>query len=205
MTLGAVLLAGGESRRMGRDKATLVIDGMALWQRQLGILRELTPMLFVSARERPAWLPVDAHFIADVPPARGPLGGLAATLAAARGTHLLALAVDMPAMSAAHLASLWGAALPGCGVLPWLGDHAEPLPAIYPVEARSIAAGLIESGDVSLSTFTETLLAAGRMTKYIISGRDARLYANLNLPGDCQAYIGNSEGQAGRECGGHGP
>ncbi len=183
MTLATVLLAGGESRRMGRDKATLVIDGLPLWRRQIAILRQLTPVLFVSARERPAWLPDEARFIADAPPARGPLGGLAATLAVMPGTHLLALAVDMPAMSAEHLATLWGAALPGSGVLPWLGgDRAEPLPAIYPVEAYSIAAGLLESGDYSLSTFTQALLAAGRMTRHTVATPDATLYANLNSP-----------------------
>ncbi len=187
MTLAAVLLAGGESRRMGRDKATLVIDGLPLWQRQIAILSQLSPVLFVSARERPAWLPVEARFIADPPPARGPLGGLAAALGAMPGTHLLALAVDMPAMSAAHLATLWGAASPGSGVLPWLGDHAEPLPAIYPAEAQSIAIGLLASGDVSLNTFTQALLAAGRMTKHTIAATDANLYANLNTPDDWRA------------------
>lgn len=191
MTLAVVLLAGGESRRMGRDKATLLIDGMPLWQRQLAILRQVSPVMFVSARERPAWLPAEAQFIADMPPARGPLGGLAATLAAMPCTHLLALAVDMPAMIAAHLAKLWRAALPGSGVLPWLSDHAEPLPAIYPVEARSIAAAQIESGDVSLQTFTHALLANGRMTKLTIPAQDAKLYANLNSPADWVSHAGH--------------
>jgi molybdopterin-guanine dinucleotide biosynthesis protein A len=175
MTLAVVLLAGGESRRMGRDKATLLIDGMPLWQRQLAILRQVSPVIFVSARERPSWLPAEAQFIADMHPSRGPLGGLAATLAAMPCTHLLALAVDMPAMIAAHLAKLWRAALPGSGVLPWLSEHAEPLPAIYPVEARSIVAAQIESGDVSLNTFTQALLAAGLMKKHPIAPRDAAL------------------------------
>src|SRR5271165_4494708 len=131
MTLATVLLAGGESRRMGRDKATLIIDGIPLWQRQLDLLRSLSPdALFVSARERPAWLPEGARFVADPVPARGPLGGLTATLAVMESTHLLALAVDMPAMSAHHLATLWSAASPGCGVIPWIGGRPELLPAI---------------------------------------------------------------------------
>jgi molybdopterin-guanine dinucleotide biosynthesis protein A len=187
MILAAVLLAGGESRRMGRDKATLVIDGLPLWQRQIAILRQLSPVLFVSARERPAWLPVEARFIGDAQPARGPLGGVAATLGVMPGTHLLALPVDMPAMSAAHLATLWGAALPGSGVLPWLGDHAEPLPAIYPAEAYSVAVGLLEGGDFSLNTFAQALLAAGRMTRHTVAAPDANLYVNLNSPADLQA------------------
>ncbi|HEY2139818.1 MAG TPA: nucleotidyltransferase family protein, partial [Chthoniobacterales bacterium] len=51
-TLSAVLLAGGESRRMGRDKATIQFNGCPLWERQLEIVRALNPdTIFVSARE----------------------------------------------------------------------------------------------------------------------------------------------------------
>ena len=38
MTLAAVLLAGGESRRMGCDKAALLLNGIPLWQRQIALL-----------------------------------------------------------------------------------------------------------------------------------------------------------------------
>ena len=52
MTLSAVLLAGGESRRMGRDKATIVFRGQPLWQRQIALLRDLQPeKIFVSVRK----------------------------------------------------------------------------------------------------------------------------------------------------------
>ena len=193
MTLAAVLLAGGESLRMGRDKATLFIDGLPLWQRQLALLRRLSPAaVFVSARRPPPWLPAEARFIADPPPARGPLSGLAAALSAMTATHLLALAIDMPAMSAAHLATLWNAAAPGCGVLPWLGDHAESLPAIYPAEALPVATGMLAGADVSLKAFTRALLAAGRMKKHAIASPDANLYANCNSPTDWQRHAAHS-------------
>lgn len=185
MTLSAALLAGGESRRMGRDKATLLLNGIPLWYRQLAVLRELSPaVLFVSARQPPAWLPPDARFIADPPPARGPLGGLAAALEAMRGTHLLALAIDMPAMTAAHLAMLWRAASPGCGVLPCIGDQMEPLPAIYPAEALPIASGLLAGEDVSLGSFTRALAAAGRIKTQTIAQPETKLYLNWNMPAD---------------------
>jgi len=43
MNISAVLLAGGESRRMGRDKTTLQSRGKPLWQVQLELLQELEP------------------------------------------------------------------------------------------------------------------------------------------------------------------
>src|SRR5262249_31891495 len=81
MTFSAVLLAGGESRRMGRDKATILFRGKPLWEVQLEKLKKLAPKeIFVSARVDPPWRPNDVLFVADVPPSRGPLSGLAASL-----------------------------------------------------------------------------------------------------------------------------
>src|SRR4051794_21524838 len=95
-----VLLAGGKSQRMGRDKATLPFFGRPLWQIQLETLRKLRPVeIFVSARIDPKWRPRDVQFIQDVPPSRGPLSGIAASLVKIRTRHLLALAIDMPFMT----------------------------------------------------------------------------------------------------------
>src|SRR4029453_1329605 len=94
MNVSAVLLAGGESRRMGTDKATFLFCGKALWQIQFETLRRLRPAeIFLSARRDPSWRPDDVQFIADTPPSCGPLGGLASSLAKIRTTHLLALAI----------------------------------------------------------------------------------------------------------------
>src|SRR2546430_17648513 len=80
MNISAVLLAGGESRRMGQDKATFIFGGKPLWQIQLNLLRELRPReLFLSARTDPAWRPLGVQFVRDEPPSRGPLSGPSAT------------------------------------------------------------------------------------------------------------------------------
>ena len=85
MKISAVLVAGGESRRMGRDKATLLFHAKPLWQIQLELLRKLEPTeIFVSARTDPVWRPADVQFVADDLPSRGPLSGLAASLAKVR-------------------------------------------------------------------------------------------------------------------------
>jgi molybdopterin-guanine dinucleotide biosynthesis protein A len=194
MTLAAVLLAGGESHRMGRDKSTLILDGIPLWQRQLDLLRRLAPAeLLVSARTNPDWLPADARFVADAPPARGPLSGLAAALSSSRATHLLALPIDLPAMTAPHLASLWRASEPGSGILPWLDNRAEPLPAIYPAEAAPVAASLLAGEDVSLRTFTEALIDGGQLKKLIIGSQDVILYENCNTPADWRRHVTHAE------------
>src|SRR5467141_518888 len=133
MNISAVLLAGGESRRMGRDKATLLFRGRPLWQIQFDLLRALQPEeIFVSARTDPPWRPSNVQFVSDEPPSRGPLSGLSATLARISTDYLLVLAVDMPLMSEDYLRLICNLIESDRGVLPMIGDRAEPLAAIYP-------------------------------------------------------------------------
>src|SRR5207249_11855852 len=120
---------------MGKDKATVLFRGKALWQMQLELLGRLEPAeIFVSARIDPVWRPADVEFVADDPPSRGPLSGLAASLTQMRTKHLLALAIDMPFMTPEYLKFLCDQIEPGRGVLPNIDDRAEPLAAIYPQE-----------------------------------------------------------------------
>src|SRR6266700_5214250 len=136
MKISAVLLSGGESRRMGSDKATLLFRGKPLWRIQLELLQKLEPSeIFVSARTNPIWRPADVQFVADDPPSRGPLSGLAASLARMRSAHLLALAIDMPFMSEKFLRYLCELIEPRVGVVPKIDNRAEPLATLYPQEA----------------------------------------------------------------------
>src|SRR5258705_11915427 len=97
MTLTAVLLAGGESRRMGKEKATIVFNGEPLWQRQITLLRHLgAKKILVSTRAERSWRPADTELVLDQPPSPGPISGLTAALARTRTPHLVALWVNMP-------------------------------------------------------------------------------------------------------------
>jgi molybdopterin-guanine dinucleotide biosynthesis protein A len=184
-TLTAVLFVGGESRRMGADKATLMIDGKPLWLRQLDTLRNLRPdELLISARVRPAWSPADIEVVLDEPPSQGPLSGLTAALRRMRSTHLLALAIDLPEMTTGHLSELWQLARPGGGVIPQWGRYSEPLVATYPATAVSIAESALAMGRLSLQSLIENLLEQQMACIYPISSDDRRFYRNVNSQDD---------------------
>ena len=188
MTLSVVLLTGGDSRRMGTDKATLIYEGRPLWQRQLDLLRALHPeAIYVSARTKPAWCPPDATVVLDEPTSRGPLSGLVAALQHLRTTHLLALAVDLPHMTADHLQSLWSLARQGRGVIPQQADFYEPLCAIYPAEARALAAQALTTGQFSLQSLAQVLIGKNLAQPHPLKADELSLYHNTNRPEDLKS------------------
>jgi len=189
MTLTAVLFAGGLSRRMGTDKATLTVAGEPLWAKQLKLLRELQPQfLCVSARERPAWCPAEIEVVLDTPRSRGPLSGLTAVLPRFQTTHLLALAIDLPQMTPGMLRKLLAMAQPGCGVIPINDNYFEPLCAIYPGEASAVVADALAGEDVSLQTVSKTLVTLNLAQSYVVSGDEKAHFLNLNSPTDLRAF-----------------
>ncbi|HEY2614506.1 MAG TPA: molybdenum cofactor guanylyltransferase [Chthoniobacterales bacterium] len=185
MTFSAVLLAGGESRRMGRDKATIEFEGQPLWKRQLELLRSLDPeKLFVSARARLGWLPDNVGLLLDDPPSRGPLSGLTKALTAMRTTHLVALAVDMPFITAGELENLLELATEDRGVVPVVADRAEPLAAIYPATAAGDFQAALAGSDLSLQSIVRRLAARDKIKLSRLAPRAANFYRSVNEPGD---------------------
>jgi molybdenum cofactor guanylyltransferase len=188
MTFSAVLLAGGESRRMGRDKATVLFRGKPLWQFQLETLQKLEPKeIFVSARIDPPWRPDDVLYVADVPPSRGPLNGVAASMNRMRTNHLLALAIDMPWMTSKYLGSLCAQVERGSGLLPKIGDRAEPLAAIYPRQAAIEISRALAGTDFSLQSLTCDLVAVGKLRIVPVAQQEEKFFRNMNELSDLKS------------------
>jgi molybdenum cofactor guanylyltransferase len=189
LSLSAVLLAGGESRRMGTDKATFVFRGKPLWQVQLETLQKLRPKeIFVSARIDPPWRREDVLFVADLPPSRGPLSGLAASMNQMTTTHLLALAIDMPWMTNEYLELLCAQMEPGRGVLPKIDDRAEPLAAIYPRQAAIETSKTLAGTDFSLRSLAFDLVAVGKLRAVPVRQQEEKFFRNINELSDLKSH-----------------
>ena len=185
MSISAVLLAGGKSRRMGEDKATLLFQNVPLWQGQLELLRKLQPeALFISAQTDPKWRPADVEFVPDAQPSRGPLSGIAAALSRITTGHLLALAIDMPFMTESYLRGLCQRVEQGRGVIPMVENRAEPLAAIYPREACDDVIVALSGSDFSLQSLVRKLIAAGKLQPFQVSEEEKTFFRNLNEPHD---------------------
>src|SRR6266513_2361143 len=185
MSISAVLLAGGKSRRMGQDKSTILFRNAPLWRNQVDLLRKLQLQeLFISAQTDPPWRPGDIEFVSDDQPSRGPLSGIAAALSRISDGHLLALAVDMPFMTEGYLRHLCEKVEPGRGVVPLIENRAEPLAAIYPREAHDDVVGALSGSDFSLQSLVEKLIAVRKLQPIRVPEEENALFQNLNEPGD---------------------
>ena len=185
MSISAVLLAGGESRRMGRDKATLNWRGRPLWQWQLQKLRALKPEeIFVSLRGDVPWREVDVDLILDVPPSQGPLSGLAVAMASIETNHLVVLAVDMPFVTIGHLRYMCGLLTDGKGVIPMVDGKAEPLCAIYPKRALPVFTEALQGNNYSLQPIVRKLIKRDVLIEMRVSDLARVFYRNINEPQD---------------------
>ncbi len=129
--LSSVLLAGGQSWRMGRDKSQLVLGGETLVARAARVLGALSDDLIVVTNTREPFAGLDVRLTGDVIPGGGALSGIHAGLAAARHESALVVACDMPFLSLAllrHMALL----APGYdAVVPHWQGQVETLHAVY--------------------------------------------------------------------------
>ena len=185
MNFSAVILAGGQSRRMGRDKAWLPLDGRPLLARQIELVRELgSSEVFISGRADADYASFDCPVLTDRFADAGPLAGIERALDRATAPLVLVLAVDLPRMTDLMLQRLLAECSPGIGVVPRVNRNLEPLAALYPKAAQSIAVDLLQSGVRAVRRFAEHCEQAGLVRFLDLETEALPCFSNWNRPED---------------------
>jgi molybdopterin-guanine dinucleotide biosynthesis protein A len=135
--LTLVIQAGGESRRMGQDKALLPFQGRTLIERVLGRAAHLADEVLVTTNQPEGYRFLGLPLVADVIPGRGALGGLFTALSAASQTLVAVVACDMPFVSAELLSFERDLLLQESydAAIPRTAGGTEPFHAVYRREA----------------------------------------------------------------------
>ena len=92
----AVILAGGASRRMGRDKPALLFEGKTFLQGAVERFSAVFDKVYVSVADGAKYPEVTAQRVVDAYPGCGPMAGLHAALLACEGEGVFLVAADLP-------------------------------------------------------------------------------------------------------------
>lgn len=179
-----VVLAGGLSSRMGRDKALIEVDGITLLDRAIELLRPHCREVLVVG-DPAKYAPAYAAVIPDGIPGLGPLGGVVTALKHARYVRLVVVACDLPRLNDRLLIHLKnGMAGDVDAVVPRHDALIEPLAAAYHRHALEAFEGNMKAGRLKMSDALDAVnthylaLAPGE------AGWPADLFRNLNTPSD---------------------
>jgi molybdopterin-guanine dinucleotide biosynthesis protein A len=185
VALTGLLLAGGKSTRMGRDKAWLEFEGEPLAVRTLRVLRSICDEVLVASGDGKRLADLGAPQVADAIGDAGPLAGIVAGLEAASHELVAVLAVDMP-FASAEVFRLLAASWSGQdAVVPMTARGPEPLHAVY---ARSAALTLRAALERGTRSMHEALRAIKTKevpeAEWRAADLSSRFALNVNRPGD---------------------
>jgi len=144
--LSGIVLAGGQSRRMGRNKALLELEGQTLIARVLERLSPLCDELIISANDVELYADLPAQVVPDLIAGRGALSGIHAGLATMRHDKAVVVACDMPFLSLSLLRYMVVMSSGYDVVSPRVDGFFEPLHAVYSARCVEPIAQLIAKG-----------------------------------------------------------
>jgi molybdopterin-guanine dinucleotide biosynthesis protein A len=178
-----LLLTGGRSLRMGRDKPSMVVDGRPLGMRPVEALRALVEEVVVAGHPVPG---LGGRVVADTVAGAGPLGGVVAGLGAVRTPLAVAVACDMPTLVPAVVALLLARLdehpelLAACCE----GPHGlEPLPLALRAAAVAPLAAALARGERALrAALAGPQLGIVEEPAWRAVDPDGRCFANWNRP-----------------------
>lgn len=176
----AIILAGGQSSRMGRDKGLLPFRGKMLVEYVMGAALELTKELILVTAD-PAYADFGHPCVADLYPGCGPLGGIYSGLYHSQTNRNLVLACDMPFLHRELLENLAGNSGEEQVLLTLHNDRPEPLCSVYDRSVQAVIRAQIEKNQLKITDTLDQL-----NTRRISFDREAWFrgneFTNLNSP-----------------------
>ncbi|BDG59901.1 molybdenum cofactor guanylyltransferase [Caldinitratiruptor microaerophilus] len=178
-----VIMAGGRSTRMGRNKALLPVGGRRLVEHVADLFRDLFEQVLVSTNEPETYAFLGLPAVADRIPGSGPLGGIEAGLKASRFRAAFFAACDMPLLNRDLIAYLVSLAADHDAVVPRVDGQWETLHAVYTRDALPAVTAQLDSGDFKVARFFPRVrVRAVEEAELARFGPPRRLFFNCNTP-----------------------
>jgi len=184
----AIIMAGGNSFRMGQDKSMLLVGGQPMIEHIIGQLRPHFSQLLISSDDESQYGILGVDVISDEISGRGPLGGIASALKASTSELNFVIACDIPEVDMALVRAMVRLGGDFDAVVPRSGpSRYEPLFAVY---KKGVVAGI----EAALLSGNYRIMDAlsGCKIKYVDMG-DNEVIKNLNTIEDYEEFVGKRD------------
>jgi molybdopterin-guanine dinucleotide biosynthesis protein A len=195
--ISAAILAGGRATRFGgADKASLIVGGARIVERQLAALAAVSRDIRIIANDPRPYADLGVPVVADAIAGAGPIGGVYTALVDARHERVLVLACDLPFVPAALLERL--AAESGSGeevdaVVPRTPRGLEPLCAVYRKACAGRVHARIARGELRMTDLLDTLRVRELGHDALGPYDEDKVFENVNTPHDYARAKGRVE------------
>lgn len=186
--LTGAILAGGQSRRMGRDKACVEIAGRSMLERVIDRLRPLFGSLMIIGGGSDLCAPRDVPVYPDLRPGMGSLGGIYTAIVKSPTEQVFCVACDMPFIRkevVEHMIRQSGKGYDA--VVPRINGELEPLCALYSKNIRGAVERDLDNGVRRIKT-TLSSLRVRVVEEHELVPMDPELntFFNINTPEDLE-------------------
>ncbi len=175
----AFILAGGQSRRFGEDKALCKIGKESVLERTVRIVRSVCPDVYLVVKDKSKYSFLDISILEDAVPFQSPIAGIYTALLNLRLEKALIVSVDLPLLKKEVLEILVSSYKEPATVFR-IGKKLHPLVGIYSKELLPLLDDYIRRGERSVVGFLKEV-SFNVVTEDIVLKVDPRLDSFLNM------------------------
>jgi molybdopterin-guanine dinucleotide biosynthesis protein A len=186
-TVSVIVLAGGQSSRLGMDKSFVHVNGQSLIEHIVAKLTRLSDDVIIAANSPEKYNRLKVRLVGDIYPGKGALGGLYSGLRAATNAYSLVVACDMPFLDLNLLRYMILLACEHDVVIPRIGGFPEPLHAIYSKSCLKPIDRLLARGGLKIiDFFSEVRVRYVEEVEVDIFDPQHLSFFNVNTPNDLE-------------------
>ncbi len=183
----AIILAGGENKRIGRHKAFIKLNGKTIIENQIKLLREIFAELLIVTNSPQEYEHLGVEMTADIIPHKGPLGGIYSGLLSSENFYNFFLACDVPFPNNHLIAYMKELVDSYDAVVPQTRVRYEPLTAFYSQNCLSPIKRQMDSGNLKIVDFFPQvkvrIIKTEELNKFDPEGIS---FFNVNTPEDVE-------------------
>jgi len=180
-----IILAGGKSQRMGRNKAFIRVNGKSIIERTVNILKTIFTNIIIVTNSPEEYQGFDAIITTDIIPGKGSLGGLYTGLKISPSLYSFVVACDMPFLNKEVIEYLISQKGDFEVIVPEINSEFQPLHAIYSKECIKYIEELVQKNDLKIINFYPKIRVKKILKKELLKyDPELRSFYNVNYPED---------------------